>query len=405
MMRKSSFLTAALLAAAICAPASATNTFTAAQYKKAQNAIKQMETTNLVVFGNANMSSDVEGKTYIGGNLTGGGTFGVGHAGKSEKTWALERTLTVGGNMSANININSGSGVGTGGKVDVAIGGNSTGTISMNNGSQHGQVEVGGTFNAQNFNPNSTKTATYGMTASGVQTQDKTYVKQDTKLKAGGSNDLKAVIAAETAGLVSQMSTLSQILGALTPNATLNSSNQNNIQFNFSADATNGSFAVADITASQLASGTFFLPQYASAKTLIVNVSGTNVNFGANAAGAYTGSDQTNIIYNFLDATTISVNTAIYGSILAPKATITGSQQLNGSIVAKVFNYQGEVHLGTFAGQTPFLVTVPHGGGGGSNTGVGDVPEPASWMTMLLGFGFMGSIIRRQRRKERLAAA
>jgi choice-of-anchor A domain-containing protein len=403
-MRKFSFITAALLAAATCAPANATTTFTAAQYKKAQNAIKQMQTTNLVVFGNANMSSDVEGKTYIGGDLSGGGTFGVGNASKTAKTWALARTLTVGGNMTANINVNNGAGVGTVGALDVAVGGNSTGTIGMNTGSAGGKVEVGGTFNAQNFNPNGKKTATYGVSASNLQQQDKSFVKQDTKLKAGGSQDLKAAIAHETSVLTDEMTTLSQILGALTPNATLNSSNQNSIQFNFSADAVSGAYAVANITASQLASGTFFLPQYASTKTLIVNVSGTSVNFGANAAGSYPGSDQTNIIYNFLDATSIQVNTAIYGSILAPKATITGSQQLNGSVVAKVFNYQGEVHLGTFAGQTPFLVTVPHNGGGGGNS-TGDVPEPASWMTMLLGFGFLGSIIRRQRRTERLAAA
>jgi choice-of-anchor A domain-containing protein len=403
-MRKFSFFTAALLAVATCAPANATSTFTAAQYKKAKDAIQAMQTTNLIVFGSANMSSDVEGKTYIGGNLSGGGTFGVGHAGKSAKSSALARTLTVGGNMSANINVNNGAGVGTVGGLDVAIGGNSTGTIGLNVGAAGGQVEVGGTFNAQNFNPNSKKTATYGVSASNVQTQDKAYVKQNTKLKAGGSQDLKAAIATETSALTDQMTTLSQILGALTPNATLNSSNQNNIQFNFTAAANSSSFAVADITASQLASGTFYLPQYASVKTLIVNVSGTTVNFGANAAGNYLGSDQTNIIYNFLDATTISVNTAIYGSILAPKATITGSQQLNGSIVAKVFNYQGEVHLGTFSGSTGFLVTAPPSGGGGSHE-VGDVPEPASWMTMLLGFGFLGSIIRRQRRTERLAAA
>ncbi|HMI18331.1 MAG TPA: collagen-binding domain-containing protein [Sphingomonas sp.] len=400
-MRKLSFFTAALLAAATCAPASATSTFTAAQYKKAKEAIQAMQTTNLIVFGSANISSDVEGKTYIGGNLSGGGTFGVGHPGKSAKTFALARTLTVGGNMTGNINVNNGIGVSN---VDVAVGGNSTGTINVNNGAATATVEVGGTFNAQNFNPNSKKTATYGVSASGVQTQDQTYVKQNTKLKAGGTQDLKAAIATETSALTDQMSMLSQILGALTPNATLNSSNQNSIQFNFSAAANSSSFAVADITASQLASGTFFLPQYASVKTLIVNVSGTTVNFGANAAGAYLSSDQTNIIYNFLDATTINVNTAIYGSILAPKATITGNQQLNGSIVAKVFNYQGEVHLGTFSGSTGFLVTAPPTGGGGSHQ-VGDVPEPASWMTMLLGFGFLGSIIRRQRRTERLAAA
>jgi choice-of-anchor A domain-containing protein len=402
-MRKILFATAALAAATAFAPANATTSFTSADYTKAQNAISAMQTTNLIVLGNANLSSDVEGKTYIGGDLSGGGTFAIGNSSKSAKSSALARTLTVGGNMTANsININNGAGVGTVGGLDVAIGGNSTGTISMNSNSAGGKVEVGGTFNAQNFNPNNNKTATYGVSVSNAQQQDKNFVKQDATLKTGGSADLKAAIAHQTSALIDQMGTLSQILGALTPNATLDSSNQNNIQFNFSSAANSGSYAVANITASQLASGTFFLPQYASAKTLIVNVTGKDVNLGANASGSYPSADQTNIIYNFVDATSINVNTAIYGSILAPNATITGSQQLNGSIVAKVFNYQGEVHLGTFAGSTPFLVTTPPGGGGHP---VGGVPEPASWLTMLLGFGVMGSIIRRQRRTERLAAA
>ena len=101
---------------------------------------------------------------------------------------------------------------------------------------------------------------------------------------------------------------------------------------------------------------------------------------------------------------TLSINAAIYGSVLAPKATVTGDHQLNGSIVAKVFNYSGEVHLGTFNGSTGFLVAPPPNDGGG-HVGTPGVPEPASWMTMLLGFGVIGSLIRSQRRKERLAAA
>ena len=229
-------------------------------------------------------------------------------------------------------------------------------------------------------------------------------------MKAGPRKDLKATIAGVTAGYKTDMTTVSSILGALTPNATLVSSDKNNIHFNFTTDANSSMFAVADITAAQLASGTFNLPTYATStngKTLIINVSGSSVTFGANEVG--NGSlVQQNIIWNFMDATTINVNTAIYGSILAPKATINGNSPINGSVVAKVFQSSGEVHLGTFNGNTGFLVAPPPSNGGhGSHQGgsPGAIPEPSSWLTMLMGFGIIGSLIRRQRRRERLAAA
>jgi hypothetical protein len=46
----------------------------------------------------------------------------------------------------------------------------------------------------------------------------------------------------------------------------------------------------------------------------------------------------------------------------------------------------------------------PHGGGGtpgGNLVGVDapGVPEPAAWLTMILGFGFAGSALRARRRK------
>ena len=103
---------------------------------------------------------------------------------------------------------------------------------------------------------------------------------------------------------------------------------------------------------------------------------------------------QQNIIWNFMDATSINVNTAVYGSILAPKATISGNSPINGSVVAKVFQSNGEVHLGTFNGNTGFLSRRPPSGGGGHVSHAGACPSRASWMTMLLGFGFIGSLIR-----------
>ncbi len=393
----------AVMATVLCAPANATNTLTAQQYWSAKAGLAAMSKLNLLTLGDATLHADVEGKVYVGGNLTGNNApVAIGNSsGKSYLQDNNYRSLTVGGNAT-NVQVNNGIGLSS---ITAVVGGSASG-VQFNNGSAPATLEVAGNFNAQNFNPNSQKTVRYGGTASNQQTQDKTYEVKDATLQSGGSADLQAAIAQTTSSYANEMTTLSSVLGALTPNASLISTDQNNIHFNFTTDAANGNFAVADITAAQLASGTFNLPTYATSlngKTLIINVSGSSVTFGANEVG--NGSlDQQNIIWNFVDATSVTVNTAVYGSILAPKATITGSSPINGSVVAKVFNSTGEVHLGTFNGNSGFLVA-PTQGGGGSHSQVPGIPEPSSWMTMLMGFGIIGSLIRRQRRGERLAAA
>jgi choice-of-anchor A domain-containing protein len=405
VMRKLSFGIAALLSTALVAPANATSTLTADQYKKATRAIQVMQSINLLTFGDTTLHSDVEGKVYVGGNLNGNGApVAIGNSSKGYKADSRMRSLTVGGDAT-NVQVNNGIGLGN---IEAVVAGTAT-NVQVNNNNAVATLTVGGDFHAQNFNPNNKKTVKYGGTVSGTQTQDAAYVKKDATLSTAA---LKAGIAAVTENVRTEMTTLSSILGALTPTATLISSDQNNIHFNFTAAATSSNYAVANITASQLANGTFFLPNYATStngKTLIINVSGSAVTFGANMTnGNYQNLQslvQQNIIWNFTDATTINVNTAVYGSILAPKATISGNSPINGSVVAQVFQSNGEVHLGTFNGNTGFLVAPPpsHGGGGGHVTPA--VPEPSSWMTMLTGFAFIGSIIRRQRRKERLAAA
>lgn len=393
----------ALMATAFCAPANATNTLTAQQYWHAKAGLSAMGKLNLLTFGDATLHSDVEGKVFVGGNLNGNGApVAIGNgSGKSYTQDSKYRSLTVGGNAT-NVQVNNGIGLSS---ITAVVGGNATG-VQMNNGNATAVLEVAGNVNAQNFNPNSKKTIRYGGTISGNQTQDKPYEIHDTTLKAGGAADLKAAITTATNNYVSELTTLSQVLGALTPTTTLNISNLNAIQFT-TPTSTDGGYVVADLTSAQakaLASGTFILPTFASSNTLIINVEGAaSFTFGANETGNGSAVQQ-NIIWNFTDATSVTVNTAVYGSILAPKATIGGNSPINGSVVAKVFQSNGEVHLGTFNGNTGFLVA-PHNPGGGGHSQVPGVPEPSSWMTMLAGFGIIGSLIRRQRRRERLAAA
>ena len=46
----------------------------------AQDAVTAMKELNLIVLGDVSMSQEVEGKSFIGGNVTGGGQFGTGNA-------------------------------------------------------------------------------------------------------------------------------------------------------------------------------------------------------------------------------------------------------------------------------------------------------------------------------------
>ncbi len=387
-MRNLAFLTAISMSAVLCSPANATTTFSATQYAQAAAGLDAMKKLNLLTTGDATLHSDVEGKLYVGGNLTGNSaTVGKGGSG-SFKADSGYKTVTVGGNLTGGLNVNNGIGLGS---VEVVVGGDAQGVNLNVNGNVTGTVTAGGAVT--NFNGASNKTATSGTSA----TNSQQHITNDVQLAAHGALDVKASVANTTAEYQQDLTTLSQVLDALTPDATL-AGDQNSLHFDFTNTPAGSAYAVVDITGSQLSSGTFTLPTFAANETVIVNVSGTTANIGANMTGNGAAVDQ-NIIWNFTDATTVNVNTALYGSVLAPEATIQGNSPINGSVAAKMFDSNGEVHLGTFNGTSGFLVTSPPDG---SAPGV---PEPASWMTMLAGFGMIGSLIRTRRRKERSAAA
>ena len=118
-------------------------------------------------------------------------------------------------------------------------------------------------------------------------------------------------------------------------------------------------------------------------------------NFNMNAVGGTGASTNQQVIWNFADAGTINVNDSEWGSILAPYATVSNNGNINGTLVANVFNQSGEVHLGTFDGFSGFL---------NPNTS-SPAPEPASWAMMLAGFGGIGAMVRRRRRQGDLAKA
>jgi len=325
------------------------------------NGLNAMRELNLITLGNRNGSSEVEGKAYIGGNLTGSiqvtqKTNSNGH-GYVSGSYA---DLTVGGNAQ---NWSAGSAV-TGASTLVRIGGNSTGNATMNlGGGKTGHVDVGGTFNASGFNPNPSKTVSTNVVG------------------------LAGSIQSTTDQLAADLTGLSQALKALPGTAITN--------MNTALTFGTGGYAVFTMTQDQFNApnvnfDTLFANFAANTdETIIINLLGTTFNELGNLN---TTAINQKVIWNFADATSISLK-GWHGAILAPNATLSNSSSIEGSVVAKIFNQGGEVHLGTYDGTSKFLPPPPPA-----------VPEPATWAMMLAGFGAVGAMIRRRRRLERLAA-
>lgn len=390
----------------VVAPAHAT-AFTQAQLTAAQNGLQAMRELNVITFGNLTSSSEVEGKAFVGGNLS-GGNYGIGNSNSAE-TASSRAVLTVGGNLSGNVNVNNGNNGSGGAKVVgsaaenvVKVGGNSTGTLNMNSASSNlaGQVKVGGSFNNQNFNPNSTKTATYGTSASNVQAQDTAYVTKDATLASGGSNSMATSIMNEATTLKSNLQQLSDVLSTLSTNATLNLSDRNNIVINYTSAASSADYVVINVNASDLfnGGGTLNLSLLSSAttgtgyKTTVINVLGSgSFTYSLNNNDNQNSNDQ-NIIWNFDQSassnTSLALSSAFHGSVLAPNLTLSNSNVIEGSVVASVFNQSGEVHLGTYNGTSSIVTQAA------SQTAV---PEPGTWVMMMIGFGLIGGLVRQQK--------
>jgi len=122
---------------------------------------------------------------------------------------------------------------------------------------------------------------------------------------------------------------------------------------------------IFDITAAQLADVNHPLDIVVPpGSTVIINVEGTSLTLGGaiyinGVQPSETSDAGANILFNFYDASSVSLNAQLTASLLAPFANITGNSSIDGTIIAAAFNDNGEVHNAEFSGDLPSSVPEP----------------------------------------------
>lgn len=327
---------------------------------KAITGIDALREWNLVVLGNLESSSEVEGRTFVGGNLSGNSSnYGI----RATTSANGQPGLTVVGNVTgSHKNLNNGSGA--------VIGGNVSSGFNLNGPNQ--TVNVGGTISNTNVNQNSV------------------IANLDASNPAFG-----LALQQSKAELKSSMASLSFEMG------TLKSNSQLTVQGNrgtFNAQPNAQGLAVFNITAADLDKIGEVQFNLNGADTAIVNVSGRLINLNDNFLGG-TNNLGERVIWNFPEAEDLKLTTAWGGSVLAPLADAETRNYIQGSAVFGNLKQNGAMQIGTFKGG---YSTSPSGGGssgGDSSTGGGATPVPEPGMVGLFGLGVAGLILRRRRRR------
>jgi choice-of-anchor A domain-containing protein len=339
----------------------------AGEARAATTAYDLLDQFNAIVFGDFANNADVEGRTIVGGNLTGGASFYIkpsaqegatslaalnvyGNA-TAAKTYNLSNagaafiaggnsasfnmngggSLTVGGNNAGNANMNGGN---------LYLGGNSSGSVNLNGGA-HAYMTASAT-NTGTISPSSAVIKLYAYT----DTLPDLSSQIETPLKS-----LSAQLSAATAN--STFPTIASLQG-----------NFNNVQINATPNASG--LAVFTVSAAVLSQFASFQVNANGAGTIIFNVDcgskacsfadNANQQFGSTSLAQLAPS----LIWNFYNAGSVTVNNELAGTVLAPYATVTNNSPIDGTLVAASYSGNGELHDYPFRG-TPVRAPEPGG--------------------------------------------
>lgn len=317
-----------------------------------------LRTWNLVVLGDLTSSSEVEGKTFVGGDLNGNSS---NYQISSSVTTTSTGTpgLTVVGDVNGGAkNLNNGSGA--------VVGGNVNSGLNLNGAAQ--TVQVGGSISNTNVNQNTV--------ASGLASSDPAFSQNLTQ---------------QASLIETSVTSLSHTMSQQTANSQL-TINGNTGTFSAQPDASG--VAVFNISSADLNKIGEIQFNLNGADTVIINVSGSAITLDDNFLGGTQNLGE-HVIWNFYEADTLSLTTAWGGSVLAPEASATTSNYIQGSAVFGSLVQNGEMHVGTYAGnyEAPSDPGTP---GTGSSGGASSVPEPG--MVGMLAAGVGALVFWRRRR-------
>jgi choice-of-anchor A domain-containing protein len=320
-------------------------------------------------------------------SILSGAAVAVAMASGAQATTTFDYNLFVLGNMTA-------KGSDTQGKVAVGGNANLTSYAVGENTSGNGAslvvgktlTAVGGSTKGNVISGSSSSLTWYG--ASGTTTQNATTLPVDFASEATRFNWLTGTLAGyANTGSVS----------------TVDYSNpwySHGVQMTLTGNKSGVN--VFTIDAASLAKTNTFTLNLAAGSTALINVTGTSASL-SDMGITINGGGADDVLWNFSQATSITLGgVGLQGSILAPKATYTGGNggSLNGQVV--VGNFLGDwgtstqvnypLYSGTLLGLAPAV-----------STPTGAVPEVGTWAMMIVGFGLIGSIARRGRRRAAAA--
>lgn len=183
-------------------------------------------------------------------------------------------------------------------------------------------------------------------------------------------------------------------LAALTANGEVLGTNHSSVNPSFFVlKGTSSTLNIFNITAAEFGDTNHPLDIIApEGSTIIINVDGKTVTLGTgiyyndrqNSGDSNTNS---NILFNFSNADTVTINGQLTASALAPFAILSGNSQMAGTFIAAAIGQTGEVHNQEFTGTLP-------------NTSVAATPEPASLALMGTGITALAGMLRRSRKNR-----
>ena len=303
---------------------------------------------NVVALDTIDSTSHVDGRTWAGGSVT-GGDYGQ-HLGSAPAS--AYAGLTAQGSAS-NLHVNGGG----------AVIGGSLANATINSGAS----VVKGSASGTNFNgPAYVAGASAWNNFNGGRVTDLTGAMQGANA-AAGSTDFAQVLAG-----------LSASLNGLADTGSTVAFNGNKAVFNAKADASG--VAVFDLDA--IDESLFRMGEFEfhlnGASTVIFNTDVKTASISANFLGGSAQAIGGKAIWNFYNATNLTLGSQFGGAVLATGATLTNWQNIEGGVFVQDLVQRGEIHLQPFTGNVPLL----------------PVPEPMTVWLLLGGLVVLGARAR-----------